>query len=96
MKDRARKPGRGEASYGGEERRKKDRDTKPTGGSKNPFGDIGKPIGGMGKSTDSDDNIFNDIGKLSGGKKSKDGCFPKLFMLLLSIMTGIVYFFLNS
>jgi hypothetical protein len=50
----------------------------------------------MGKSTGGDTNVFDDIKKLSRGKKSNEGCFPKLFMLLLSIMTGAAYFFLSS
>ena len=89
MKDRTQKPGRGEASYNGGGHEKKDREMKPTGSKKNPFGDTGE-------STDGDPNVFDEIKKLSRGKKSKEGCFPKLFMLLLSIMTGAAYFFLGS
>ena len=33
---------------------------------------------------------------LAGGKKSKDGCFPKLFMMALSFMAVGAYFFLRS
>lgn len=33
---------------------------------------------------------------LAGGKKSKDGCFPKLFMLALPFMAVGAYFFLRS
>jgi len=83
MQDRAQKPGQGQASYNGNGRQKKDREMKPSGsGNKNVFDGIEKP--------------FADIKKLSGGKKSKNGCFPKLFMLLLSIVAGAAYFFLGS
>lgn len=95
MKDRSQKPGRGEASYDGGGRQKKDREMKPSGGNKNPFGRIGKAISGSGTSTGSDDNAFDGIRNLSGGRKSKSGCFPKLFMLLLSIAAGAAYFFLG-
>jgi hypothetical protein len=90
MKDRAKKPGREEVSYDGGERRKKDREMVPSGsGNKNAFDGIEKPMG-------ENDNVFTDIKKMSGGKKSKNGCFPKLFMLLLSITAGAAYFFLSS
>lgn len=94
MKDRPQKPGRGEASYDGGGRQKKDRALKPSGG-KNPFGRIGKAISGLGALTSSDDNAFDGVRNLSGGRKSKSGCFPKLFMLLLSITAGAAYFFLG-
>lgn len=42
MKERSRKPGLGEASYDGEDRRKKDREMKPSGSDKNIFDGIGK------------------------------------------------------
>lgn len=96
MKDRTRKPGQGEASYGGGDHEKKDREMKSTGGNKNPFDDIGKPTGGVGQSTGNDDNVFSDIKKMSGGKRSKDGCLPKFTMLLLSIVAGAAYVFLGS
>ncbi len=89
MQDRAQKPGRGEASYNGNGRQKKDREMKPTDGSKNPFDAIEKPKG-------ENDNVFTNMKKMSGDRKSKNGCFPKLFMLLLSIVTGAAYFFLGS
>jgi len=90
MQDRAKKPGRGEASYDGGERRKKDREMEPSGsGNKNAFDGIEKPKG-------ENDNVFADIKKLSGGKKSKNGCFPKLLMLFLSIAAGAAYFILGS
>ena len=75
MKDRSRKPGQGEASYDGEDRRKKDREMISSG---------------------SDKNVFDGIGKFSSDRKSKGGCLPKLFMLLLSIAAGVTYFFLGS
>lgn len=86
MKDRSQKPNRGEASYGGGGHQKKDREMKSSG-------DIGKAISGSGTSINRDDNAFDGIRNLSGGKKSKSGCFPKLLMLLLSITTGVAYFF---
>jgi hypothetical protein len=94
MKDRARKPGHGEASYDVEDRQKKGQEVKSSG-RKNPFNDIGKPVGGMERSTDGD-NGFNEIGNLSNGKTSKKGCFPKLFMFVLSMAAGAAYFFLHS
>jgi hypothetical protein len=96
MKDRSQKPNRGEASYGGGGRQKKEREMKPSGKNKNPFGGIGKVMSGSGTLTSSDDNAFEGIRSLSGSKKSKNGCFPKLFMLLLPIAAGAAYFFLNS
>lgn len=94
-KDHDHEPGK--ASYDNGNRQKKNDGMKPTGRNKNPFGDIGKPVGGTGSSTGNDDNVFDGLGKLSGsGKKSKSGCFPKLFMLLLSMVAGAAYFFLNS
>lgn len=95
IKERTKKPGRGEASYDGGGRQKKDREIKPSGSDKNPFGGIGQPIGGSGTSTGSDENAFDGIRNLSRGNKSKNGCFPKLFMLLLSIVAGAAYFFLG-
>ena len=88
IKDRTQKPGRREASYNGGGHEKMDREMK--------LGDTGEPIDDMGKSTGGETNVFDDIRKLSRGKKSNEGCFPKLFMLLLSIMTGAAYFFLSS
>lgn len=89
MQDRAKRPEQGEASYNGGGRQKKDRELKPTGGSKNLFDAIEKPKG-------ENDSVFTDMKKMSAGKKSKSGCFPKLFMLLLSIVAGAAYFFLGS
>ncbi len=88
MKDRSQKPNRGEASYGEGGRQKREREMKPSGS-------IGKVISGSGTSTSSDDNAFDGVRSLSGGKKSKNGCFPKLFMLLLPIVAGVAYFFLG-
>jgi hypothetical protein len=36
------------------------------------------------------------IKKMAGGNKSKNGCFPKLFMLLLPFMAVGAYLFLRS
>ena len=33
---------------------------------------------------------------MAGGKKSKNGCFPKLFILALPFMAVGAYFFLGS
>ena len=33
---------------------------------------------------------------LPGGKETKKGCFPKVLMLLLPLMTAGAYFFLRS
>lgn len=95
MKDRVRKPGRGEASYDGEGRQKKDHGMKPAGGGKNPFGGMGRSISGSDTSTGRNDNAFDGIRNFSEGRKSKSGCFPKLFMLLLSIAAGAAYFYLG-
>jgi hypothetical protein len=89
MKERSQKPGQGGVFYSGGGRQKKDRETKPTSGNKNTFDDFEKPKG-------ENDNVFTDIKKMSVGKKSKNGCFPKLFMLLLSIVAGAAYFVLGS
>ncbi|WKZ37442.1 MAG: hypothetical protein QY332_05795 [Anaerolineales bacterium] len=48
------------------------------------------------KPSSGNDNAFDGIEKLAGGKKSKDGCLPKVFMLLLPFMAVGVYFFLKS
>ena len=48
-----------------------------------------KPGAGM-------DNAFDNIGKSMGGSKPKDGCLPKLFMLLLPFAAVGAYFFLKS
>lgn len=89
MKDRSQKPSRGEASYGAGGHQKKEREMKPSGS-------LGKVISGSGTSTNRDDNAFEGVRGRSGGKNSKNGCFPKLFMLLLPIMAGAAYFFLGS
>jgi hypothetical protein len=44
----------------------------------------------------STDKAFDGIEKMSGGKKSKDGCLPKVFMLLLPFVAVGAYFFLSS
>jgi hypothetical protein len=44
----------------------------------------------------STDKAFDGIEKLSGGKKSKDGCLPKVFMLLLPFAGVGAYIFLHS
>ena len=36
------------------------------------------------------------IKKMAGGKKSRNGCFPKLFILALPFMAVGAYFFLGS
>jgi len=41
------------------------------------------------------DNLFEGQGKM-GGAKSKSGCLPKLFMLLLPLMALGTYFVLRS
>jgi hypothetical protein len=46
------------------------------------------------KSGAGDDHAFDKIGKSIGGSKPKDGCLPKLFMLLLPFAAVGVYFFL--
>jgi hypothetical protein len=42
------------------------------------------------------DHAFDNNGKSMGGSKPKDGCLPKLFMLLLPFAAVGVYFFLQS
>lgn len=48
------------------------------------------------KPTSGNDNAFDSIGKLTSGKKSKDGCLPKLFMLLLPFTAVGVYSIIKS
>jgi hypothetical protein len=48
------------------------------------------------KPSSGNDNAFDGIEKLAGGKKSKDGCLPKVFMLLLPFVAVGAYFFLSS
>ena len=39
--------------------------------------------------------LAEDIKNPAGGKKSKDGCFPKLFMLVLPFVAAAAYLFLK-
>ncbi|HUE98791.1 MAG TPA: hypothetical protein VMN99_06025 [Anaerolineales bacterium] len=48
------------------------------------------------KPTGGNDNALDSIGKLTGVKKSKDGCLPKLFMLLLLFTAVGVYSIIKS
>ncbi len=82
-KDPTQKPGPGARPDSGGGQPKKNHESRPTPGH------VGKSAGGS-------DSAFDNIGKLGGGKKSKDGCLPKLFMLLLPFMAFGAYFFLNS
>ncbi len=58
-------------------------------------GGMGKALKGLGESNGGQDNAFDNIGKLAGGTKSKSGCLPKLFMLLLPFTAAGAYFFLK-
>lgn len=48
------------------------------------------------KPTGGNDNAFESIGKLTSGRKSKDGCLPKLFMLLLLFTAVGAYSIIKS
>ncbi|MDP1544651.1 MAG: hypothetical protein Q8L87_01415 [Anaerolineales bacterium] len=81
------KQGRGERPDKAGGQQKKDREIKP-GGQQKKNREI-KPAA-------SNDKAFDGIEKLSGGKKSKDGCLPKVFVLLLPFAGVGAYLFLHS
>lgn len=47
------------------------------------------------KSSAGNDNAFGNIKKLATGKKSKNGCLPKVFMMLLLFTVVGASFFLS-
>ena len=53
---------------------------------------------GLGKGPGKESGSWQNIqGKsMAEGSKSKDGCFPKLFMMLLSLLPVGIYFLLKS
>ncbi len=52
-------------------------------------------VGGRPQKTQ-ENKLNRDIKKMARGNKSKNGCSPKLFMLLLPLMAAGAYFFLRS
>lgn len=81
----------GQAHSPGQSRAQKqereERTSRKAGGRQKRNRDV-KPTGG-------NDNPFNSIGKLTGGTKSKSGCLPKLFMILLPFTAAGAYFLIG-